>query len=338
MLEEFFKFVITWSNDRIWLQVLITILLIMFIFISLTSILLLLRKFYLKMNAENKVLEIARENTNLSKEMIIINNQQILYQKQLQKIYNRFTLDSIKIDKISKKINSEIDDPFYLYNPSHTDIESSVDPNEVTSEIFKNKSIEHILFKTSIIKDNINYLSHILSEDNFVRISVWQNDDAVVVSNVNFKDVKLTEKIRSSNFLSNNNKKELGINQSIAGRVYRTGEKQIVNNVISDPDWKKSEKSEYISILGFPLYDDKVITFDFEDKITLTEEYIVSIASLLLSNLIQNIVQSKDIYHKKLDFMTTQNELWSSQFNSHIEFEEDFDNENDFEDNFENDN
>lgn len=326
MLEEFFKFVITWSNERVWLQVLITILLIMFIFISLISILLLLRKFYLKMNAENKVLEIARENTTLSKEMIIINNQQNLYQKQLQKIYNRFTLDTVKIDKISKKIHSEIDDPFYIYNNNqlHQEDGSSVDPNEVTSEIFKSKSIEHILFKTSIIKDNINYLSHILSEDNFVRISVWQNDDAVVVSNVNFKDVKLTEKIRSSNFLSNNNKKELGINQSIAGRVYRTSEKQIVNDVISDPDWNKSEKSEYISILGFPLYDDKVITFDFEDEITLTEEYIVSIASLLLSNLIQNIIQSKDSYHKKFDFINIQNDLWNSRSDNDNEFDDIF--------------
>lgn len=96
---------------------------------------------------------------------------------------------------------------------------------------------------------------------------------------------KLNIIARSATFLRSSNR-ELDINNSIAGRAFRKGTKQLSKHLESDPDWEKYLlDSRYKSISAFPIQGEKVVTIDYKNVPTEVEERL----SELIVNGLDNI-------------------------------------------------
>jgi hypothetical protein len=117
------------------------------------------------------------------------------------------------------------------------------------------------------------------NSENKCRISVWG------LSNKEGSEDKLNIIARSATFLRSSNR-ELDINNSIAGRAFRKGTKQLSKHLESDPDWEKYLlDSRYKSISAFPIQGEKVVTIDYKNVPTEVEERL----SELIVNGLDNI-------------------------------------------------
>lgn len=231
---------------------------------------LILYKIYKKINSENKVLEIAKENTEVYKKNVSLESIIDTTNNIMRDIYSKYETDSNTIKKL--EVNS----------------------NE------KNKilDIEQTgFFGSEIIAGHIDTMSHILSNDNnVVRISVWKQrieDKKNLIEEL--RQSSTIEIFRSKNYTKTSYEKKLNVNRSISGRVLRKNEVQYISDITCDPDWENTEKFDYQSILGIPITNDLVIMYDFKNEPIELIKNLCAISALITSYLIAELEQRLEV-------------------------------------------
>lgn len=140
---------------------------------------------------------------------------------------------------------------------------------------------------TDAVQRYIDVLTSEFNSENKCRISVWG------LSNKEGSEDKLNIIARSATFLRSSNR-ELDINNSIAGRAFRKGTKQLSKHLESDPDWEKYLlDSRYKSISAFPIQGEKVVTIDYKNVPTEVEERLSELIVNGLDNIYSRISKVK---------------------------------------------
>ncbi|MFS9241422.1 hypothetical protein [Streptococcus infantis] len=212
-------------------------------------------KYARAVDKESRVFDLSKQNQQLLEE-----NRQIRYFSTLLKT-NFELLDEI-IPTLEIQI-SRIQDVWYSNNQEA-----------------KKKCVDEVYdVIIDAVQRYIDVLTSEFNSENKCRISVWG------LSNKEGSEDKLNIIARSATFLRSSNR-ELDINNSIAGRAFRKGTKQLSKHLESDPDWEKYLlDSRYKSISAFPIQGEKVVTIDYKNVPTEVEERL----SELIVNGLDNI-------------------------------------------------
>ena len=212
-------------------------------------------KYARAVDKETRVFDLSKQNQQLLEE-----NRQIRYFSTLLKT-NFELLDEI-IPTLEIQI-SRIQDVWYSNNQEP-----------------KKKCVDEVYdVIIDAVQRYIDVLTSEFNSENKCRISVWG------LSNKEGSEDKLNIIARSATFLRSSNR-ELDINNSIAGRAFRKGTKQLSKHLESDPDWEKYLlDSRYKSISAFPIQGEKVVTIDYKNVPTEVEERL----SELIVNGLDNI-------------------------------------------------
>lgn len=212
-------------------------------------------KYARAIDKESRVFDLSKQNQQLLEE-----NRQIRYFSTLLKT-NFELLDEI-IPTLEIQI-SRIQDVWYSNNQEA-----------------KKKCVDEVYdVIIDAVQRYIDVLTSEFNSENKCRISVWG------LSNKEGSEDKLNIIARSATFLRSSNR-ELDINNSIAGRAFRKGTKQLSKHLESDPDWEKYLlDSRYKSISAFPIQGEKVVTIDYKNVPTEVEERL----SELIVNGLDNI-------------------------------------------------
>lgn len=238
-----------------WARILISGLTVLGVALVFVFIIYTIWKYAQAVDKESRVFDLSKQNQQLLEE-----NRQIRYFSTLLK--TNFELLEEIIPTLEIQI-SRIQDVW----------------NDTNQEAKKQCVDEVYDVITDAVQRYIDVLTSEFNSENKCRISVWG------LSNKEGSEDKLNIIARSATFLRSSNR-ELDINNSIAGRAFRKGTKQLSKHLESDPDWEKYLlDSRYKSISAFPIQGEKVVTIDYKNVPTEVEERL----SELIVNGLDNI-------------------------------------------------
>lgn len=248
---------IIFQNIPSWAQFIISIITIIGVFVAFGLVIYTIWKYARAIDRESKVFDLSKQNQKLFKE-----NQQINYFNSV--LSANFEL----LEEILPTLEMQIDKIFEVWK----------DDVPIPDKQKRIDEIKNIFFDS--IQRYIDVLtSEFNSHGNKCRISVWKL----------VNDEKLKIIARSSTFLRSSNR-ELSINNSIVGRAYRKGIKQLSKHLDSDPDWEKYLiDSRYKSISAFPIQNETVISVDYKNVPTVVEERLTELIVNGLDNIFSKI-------------------------------------------------
>lgn len=249
LISEIFKSLPNWARMTI------SVITVVGVALAFVLIIYTIWKYARAVDKESRVFDLSKQNQQLLEE-----NRQIRYFSTLLKT-NFELLDEI-IPTLEIQI-SRIQDVWYSNNQEA-----------------KKKCVDEVYdVIIDAVQRYIDVLTSEFNSENKCRISVWG------LSNKEGSKDKLNIIARSATFLRSSNR-ELDINNSIAGRAFRKGTKQLSKHLESDPDWEKYLlDSRYKSISAFPIQGEKVVTIDYKNVPTEVEERL----SELIVNGLDNI-------------------------------------------------
>lgn len=249
LISEIFKSLPNWARMTI------SVITVVGVALAFVLIIYTIWKYARAVDKESRVFDLSKQNQQLLEE-----NRQIRYFITLLKT-NFELLDEI-IPSLEIQI-SRIQDVWYSNNQEA-----------------KKKCVDEVYdVIIDAVQRYIDVLTSEFNSENKCRISVWG------LSNKEGSEDKLNIIARSATFLRSSNR-ELDINNSIAGRAFRKGTKQLSKHLESDPDWEKYLlDSRYKSISAFPIQGEKVVTIDYKNVPTEVEECL----SELIVNGLDNI-------------------------------------------------
>ena len=238
-----------------WAKWAISILTVLGVGLAFGSIIYTILKYANAVDKESRVFDLSKQNKQLSEE-----NRQIRYFSTLLK--TNFEL----LEEIIPTLENQIDRIIEVWDDD-------------SQEVKKQRISEVYDVFSDAVQRYIDVLTSEFNSENKCRISVWG------LSNKEGSKDKLNIIARSATFLRSSNR-ELDIDNSIAGRAFRKGTKQLSKHLESDPDWEKYLlDSRYKSISAFPIQGEKVVTFDYKNVPTEVEERL----SELIVNGLDNI-------------------------------------------------
>lgn len=249
LISEIFKSLPNWARMTI------SVITIVGVALAFVLIIYTIWKYARAVDKESRVFDLSKQNQQLLEE-----NRQIRYFSTLLKT-NFELLDEIILTLEIQ--TSRIQDVWYSNNQEA-----------------KKKCVDEVYdVIIDAVQRYIDVLTSEFNSENKCRISVWG------LSNKEGSEDKLNIIARSATFLRSSNR-ELDINNSIAGRAFRKGTKQLSKHLESDPDWEKYLlDSRYKSINAFPIQGEKVVTIDYKNVPTEVEERL----SELIVNGLDNI-------------------------------------------------
>ena len=249
------------ANLPDWARMLISGLTVVGVALVFGFIIYTIWKYAQAVDKESRVFNLSKQNQQLLEE-----NRQIRYFSTLLK--TNFEL----LEEIIPTLENQIDRIIEVWDD---------DSKEV-----KTKRISEVYDVLSdAVQRYIDVLTSEFNSENKCRISVWG------LSNKEGSEDKLNIIARSATFLRSSNR-ELDINNSIAGRAFRKGTKQLSKHLESDPDWEKYLlDSRYKSISAFPIQGEKVVTIDYKNVPTEVEERL----SELIVNGLDNIKAENEL-------------------------------------------
>lgn len=237
-----------------WAKWAIFILTVLGVALAFGSIIYTILKYANAVDKESRVFDLSKQNKQLSEE-----NRQIRYFSTLLK--TNFEL----LEEIIPTLENQIDRITEVWDDD-------------SQEVKKQRVSEVYDVFSDAVQRYIDVLTSEFNSENKCRISVWG-------LNKEESEDKLNIIARSATFLRSSNR-ELDINNSIAGRAFRKGTKQLSKHLESDPDWEKYLlDSRYKSISAFPIQGEKVVTIDYKNVPTEVEECL----SELIVNGLDNI-------------------------------------------------
>lgn len=237
-----------------WAKWAISILTVLGVALAFGSIIYTILKYANAVDKESRVFDLSKQNKQLSEE-----NRQIRYFSTLLK--TNFEL----LEEIIPTLENQIDRITEVWDDD-------------SQEVKKQRVSEVYDVFSDAVQRYIDVLTSEFNSENKCRISVWG-------LNKEESEDKLNIIARSATFLRSSNR-ELDINNSIAGRAFRKGTKQLSKHLESDPDWEKYLlDSRYKSISAFPIQGEKVVTIDYKNVPTEVEECL----SELIVNGLDNI-------------------------------------------------
>lgn len=237
-----------------WAKWAISILTVLGVGLAFGSIIYTILKYANAVDKESRVFDLSKQNKQLSEE-----NRQIRYFSTLLK--TNFEL----LEEIIPTLENQIDRITEVWDDD-------------SQEVKKQRVSEVYDVFSDAVQRYIDVLTSEFNSENKCRISVWG-------LNKEESEDKLNIIARSATFLRSSNR-ELDINNSIAGRAFRKGTKQLSKHLESDPDWEKYLlDSHYKSISAFPIQGEKVVTIDYKNVPTEVEECL----SELIVNGLDNI-------------------------------------------------
>lgn len=237
-----------------WVKWAISILTVLGVGLAFGSIIYTILKYANAVDKESRVFDLSKQNKQLSEE-----NRQIRYFSTLLK--TNFEL----LEEIIPTLENQIDRITEVWDDD-------------SQEVKKQRVSEVYDVFSDAVQRYIDVLTSEFNSENKCRISVWG-------LNKEESEDKLNIIARSATFLRSSNR-ELDINNSIAGRAFRKGTKQLSKHLESDPDWEKYLlDSRYKSISAFPIQGEKVVTIDYKNVPTEVEECL----SELIVNGLDNI-------------------------------------------------
>ncbi len=237
-----------------WAKWAISILTVLGVGLAFGSIIYTILKYANAVDKESRVFDLSKQNKQLSEE-----NRQIRYFSTLLK--TNFEL----LEEIIPTLENQIDRITEVWDDD-------------SQEVKKQRVSEVYDVFSDAVQRYIDVLTSEFNSENKCRISVWG-------LNKEESEDKLNIIARSATFLRSSNR-ELDINNSIAGRAFRKGTKQLSKHLESDPDWEKYLlDSRYKSISAFPIQGEKVVTIDYKNVPTEVEECL----SELIVNGLDNI-------------------------------------------------
>lgn len=237
-----------------WAKWTISILTVLGVALAFGSIIYTILKYANAVDKESRVFDLSKQNKQLSEE-----NRQIRYFSTLLK--TNFEL----LEEIIPTLENQIDRITEVWDDD-------------SQEVKKQRVSEVYDVFSDAVQRYIDVLTSEFNSENKCRISVWG-------LNKEESEDKLNIIARSATFLRSSNR-ELDINNSIAGRAFRKGTKQLSKHLESDPDWEKYLlDSRYKSISAFPIQGEKVVTIDYKNVPTEVEECL----SELIVNGLDNI-------------------------------------------------
>ena len=237
-----------------WDKWAISILTVLGVGLAFGSIIYTILKYANAVDKESRVFDLSKQNKQLSEE-----NRQIRYFSTLLK--TNFEL----LEEIIPTLENQIDRITEVWDDD-------------SQEVKKQRVSEVYDVFSDAVQRYIDVLTSEFNSENKCRISVWG-------LNKEESEDKLNIIARSATFLRSSNR-ELDINNSIAGRAFRKGTKQLSKHLESDPDWEKYLlDSRYKSISAFPIQGEKVVTIDYKNVPTEVEECL----SELIVNGLDNI-------------------------------------------------
>ena len=232
----------------------ISILTVLGVALAFASIIYTIWKYAKAVDKESRVFDLSKQNQQLLEE-----NRQIRYFSTLLK--TNFEL----LEEIIPTLENQIDRIIEVWDDD-------------SQEVKKQRISEVYDVFSDAVQRYIDVLTSEFNSENKCRISVWG-------LNKEESEDKLNIIARSATFLRSSNR-ELDINNSIAGRAFRKGTKQLSKHLESDPDWEKYLlDSRYKSISAFPIQGEKVVTIDYKNVPTEVEECL----SELIVNGLDNI-------------------------------------------------
>lgn len=224
-----------------WAKWAISILTVLGVALAFGSIIYTILKYANAVDKESRVFDLSKQNKQLSEE-----NRQIRYFSTLLK--TNFEL----LEEIIPTLENQIDRITEVWDDD-------------SQEVKKQRVSEVYDVFSDAVQRYIDVLTSEFNSENKCRISVWG-------LNKEESEDKLNIIARSATFLRSSNR-ELDINNSIAGRAFRKGTKQLSKHLESDPDWEKYLlDSRYKSISAFPIQGEKVVTIDYKNVPTEVEE------------------------------------------------------------------
>lgn len=237
-----------------WAKWAISILTVLGVALAFVFIIYTIWKYANAVDKESRVFDLSKQNKQLSEE-----NRQIRYFSTLLK--TNFEL----LEEIIPTLENQIDRITEVWDDD-------------SQEVKKQRVSEVYDVFSDAVQRYIDVLTSEFNSENKCRISVWG-------LNKEESEDKLNIIARSATFLRSSNR-ELDINNSIAGRAFRKGTKQLSKHLESDPDWEKYLlDSRYKSISAFPIQGEKVVTIDYKNVPTEVEECL----SELIVNGLDNI-------------------------------------------------
>lgn len=237
-----------------WAKWAISILTVLGVGLAFGSIIYTILKYANAVDKESRVFDLSKQNKQLSEE-----NRQIRYFSTLLK--TNFEL----LEEIIPTLENQIDRITEVWDDD-------------SQEVKKQRVSEVYDVFSDAVQRYIDVLTSEFNSENKCRISVWG-------LNKEESEDKLNIIARSATFLRSSNR-ELDINNSIVGRAFRKGTKQLSKHLESDPDWEKYLlDSRYKSISAFPIQGEKVVTIDYKNVPTEVEECL----SELIVNGLDNI-------------------------------------------------
>lgn len=237
-----------------WAKWAISILTVLGVGLAFGSIIYTILKYANAVDKESRVFDLSKQNKQLSEE-----NRQIRYFSTL--LQTNFEL----LEEIIPTLENQIDRITEVWDDD-------------SQEVKKQRVSEVYDVFSDAVQRYIDVLTSEFNSENKCRISVWG-------LNKEESEDKLNIIARSATFLRSSNR-ELDINNSIAGRAFRKGTKQLSKHLESDPDWEKYLlDSRYKSISAFPIQGEKVVTIDYKNVPTEVEECL----SELIVNGLDNI-------------------------------------------------
>ena len=237
-----------------WAKWAISILTVLGVALAFGSIIYTILKYANAVDKESRVFDLSKQNKQLSEE-----NRQIRYFSTLLK--TNFEL----LEEIIPTLENQIDRIIEVWDDD-------------SQEVKKQRVSEVYDVFSDAVQRYIDVLTSEFNSENKCRISVWG-------LNKEESEDKLNIIARSATFFRSSNR-ELDINNSIAGRAFRKGTKQLSKHLESDPDWGKYLlDSRYKSISAFPIQGEKVVTIDYKNVPTEVEECL----SELIVNGLDNI-------------------------------------------------
>ncbi|MCG7435548.1 hypothetical protein [Lysinibacillus fusiformis] len=245
-MADFFKVLIT--DSPLLVQIIIFAIVIigialMFVFLSLGAY-----RFATAVNKESKAFDLSKSNQDLVRE-----NEKL--KDELQKFTNLVESTSNVMEVSNKKLE-------FLHNSAFDKMIDSWINKDLTI-LVKTKTyfLENM---TDIIYSALNLAAHEVNYQNRGRLSLWSlGNDNEDDSDENHYLQKVYRSVQFN--YSKNETNKLDINESIAGRAYRTKSKQIVLDLVNDPDWNKASNDTYKSIIAYPIGKSRVLTIDFKE-------------------------------------------------------------------------
>ncbi|WP_138859465.1 GAF domain-containing protein [Exiguobacterium mexicanum] len=237
------------------------------------------RRFSKNMDKEDRGIELSKQNTELTRQVADINNEQSHFYSAVQ-----------SLNSYISNFNSLLN--YHTTNRGHFLPEHA---EQSLADLHQASSITLLSIHNEI------------STSNKSRVSYWVYND---------ETGQLDSIMRSTNFTSNASRdtsRTLDINLSIAGRAFRKKEMQFVSNLNIDPDWSTfSTNQKYESILAVPVADFGVVTIDFS---TPPNEIVIELCGLYVKSFEFQIIMyvdeylSYERYSKRLEEEMNSNEV-----------------------------